>query len=82
MQHSEYGTPLLIIAKKEVTVIFLTDLRQFNKNIVQKPSPIPRIFDTMQQLEVFQFATTVYLNMVYYKIQLDAKSKDVTNIVT
>ena len=33
-------------------------------------------------MEGFQFATTLDLNMGYYKIRLDAKSKDITNIVT
>ena len=27
VQHSEYGTPVFIIAKNEVTVIFLTNFR-------------------------------------------------------
>ena len=82
VQESEYGTPVFIIPKKEGTVRFVTDFRRVNKNIVRKPYPIPRIGETMQQLDGFQFATALDLNMGYYTIQLDAKSKDITTIVT
>ena len=82
VQQSEYGTPVFIIAKKEGTVRFLADLSQVNKIVFQKPYPIPRIGDTMQQFEGFQFATTLDLKTGYYTIQLDTKPKDITNIVT
>ena len=65
----------------EVAVRFLTDFCQVNKTIVQKSYPIPRIGYTMQKLEGFQFSTALDLNMGYYTIQLDSKSKDITNIV-
>ena len=61
---------------------FVTDFRCVNKNIVRKPYPIPRISETMQLVDGFQFATVLDLNMGYYTIQLDAESKDITTIVT
>ena len=83
VQSSAYGTPVFIIPKKEGTVRFLSDYRCLNQTIVRKPYPIPRIGDTMQQLEGFQYATAlVDLNMGYYKIQLTPGSKDMTTIVT
>ena len=36
----------------------------------------------MQQLEGFKFVTALDLNTEYYIIRLDAKSKDITTIVT
>ena len=36
----------------------------------------------MQQLEVFQYATTLDLNMVYYNISLSSDSQDMTMVVT
>ena len=36
----------------------------------------------MKKLEGFQFAIMLDLNMGYYTIQLDAKYKGITNIVT
>jgi hypothetical protein len=64
-QQSKYGTPVFIIPKKEGTVRFLTDYRRINQEIVRKPYPIPRISKTLQQMEGFQYATTLDLNMGY-----------------
>ena len=82
VQESEWGTPVFIIPKKEGTVRFLTDFRKVNGLIIRKPFPIPRIADTLQQLEGFNFATALDLNMGYYTIPLAECSKDVTTIVT
>ena len=82
VEQSEYGTPVFIVPKKEGTVRFLTDFRRVNKTIVRKPYPIPRIGETMQQLEGFQYATALDLNMGYYTIDLAESSKDITTIVT
>ena len=82
VQESEWGTPVFIISKKEGIVRFLTDYRRVNGQIVRKPFPIPRIADTLQQLEGFTFATALDLNMGYYTIPLAECSKDVTTIVT
>ena len=76
------GTPVFIIPKKEGTVRFLTDFRKVNGQIVRKPYPIPRISDTLQQLEGFKFASALDLNMGYFTIPLAECSKDVTTIVT
>ena len=70
VQESEWGTPVFIISKKEGTVCFLTNYRKVNGQIVRKPFPIPRIADTLQQLEGFTFATALDLNMGYYTIPL------------
>ena len=82
VQESEWGTPVFIIPKKEGTVRFITDYRKVNGQIVRKPYPIPRIADTLQQLEGFTFATALDLNMGYYTIPLAECSKDITTIVT
>ena len=36
----------------------------------------------MHQLEVFQYATALYINMGYYTIRLSPTSQDMTAIVT
>lgn len=82
VQESQWGTPVFIIPKKEGTVRFVTDFRKVNGQIVRKPFPIPRISDTLQQLEGFTFATALDLNMGYYTIPLAECSKDITTIVT
>jgi hypothetical protein len=46
--------------------------------IKRMPYPIPRIADTLQQLEGFQYASALDLNMGYYTIRLTPGAKDMT----
>jgi hypothetical protein len=78
VQQSEWGTPVFIIPKKDGTVRFITDYRKVNRMIKRMPYPIPRIADTLQQLEGFQYASALDLNMGYYTIRLTPGAKDMT----
>ena len=60
---SEWGSPSFIIPKKNGTVRFISDFRRLNQKIKRKPYPLPRISDTLQQLEGFQYATSLDINM-------------------
>ena len=82
VSETQWGSPVFIIPKKEGTVRFITDYRKLNQMIVRKPYPLPRIGETMQQLEGFQFASAIDLNMGYYTIELSPDTKDITTIVT
>ena len=81
VQQSQYGTPVFIIPKKEGTVRFITDYRRINQKLVRKPYPLLRICKTMQQLEVFHYATALDINMGYYTIRLSSASQDMMMIV-
>ena len=70
VQKIQYGTTVFIIPKKEGTVMLITYYRRLNQKLVRKPYDIPRIGKAMQQLEGFQYATSLDLNMGYYKIRL------------
>ena len=59
----------------------VSDFRTLNANLVRKPYPIPKISGIMQELEGFQYATALDLNMGYYTIRLDPGSQDVFTIV-
>jgi hypothetical protein len=74
--------PVFIIPKKEGTVRFLTDFRRINQGIVRKPypGPIPRISEILQEMEGFQYATALDLNMGYYTIQLSPCRLNVSNV--
>ena len=74
VHQSQYGTPVFIIPKKEGTARFTTDYRRLNHQLVRKPYPLPRIGETMQKLEGFQYATSLDLNMGYYTIMLSPAS--------
>jgi Reverse transcriptase (RNA-dependent DNA polymerase). len=82
VQDSEWGTHVFIIPKKDGTVRFITDYRKVNKLIKRKPYPLPRIANMLQELEGFQFASALDLNMGYYTIRLTPGAKDLTTIVT
>jgi Reverse transcriptase (RNA-dependent DNA polymerase). len=83
VQDSEWGTPVFIIPKnKDGTVHFITDYRKVNKLIKRKPYPLPHIANTLQELEGFQFASALDLNMGYYTIRLMPGAKDLTTIIT
>ena len=71
-----------MLSKKEETVLFLTDFRKINELIVCKKYPIPKIVDTLQQLEGSKYATVLDLNMGYYNILFVEYIKDITIIVT
>ena len=44
--------------------------------------PLPRIGETIKQLEGFQYTTALDLNMGYYSIRLSPDSQDMTPFVT
>ena len=43
---------------------------------------MPRISDTLQQLEGFKYATSLDINMGYYHIRLSDEASDMCTIVT
>jgi hypothetical protein len=57
--------------------------RKVNKVINRKPYPLPHIASILQELEGFQFASALDLNMGYYTIRLTPGAKDfLTAIIT
>jgi hypothetical protein len=63
VNRSEWAAPIFIIPKKDGTVRFISDFRELNKRIKRKPYPIPYIQDMLLNLEGFQYATSLDLNM-------------------
>ena len=61
---------------------FIIDYHRINQKFVRKSYMIPRIGETMQQLEGFQYATVLYINIGYYTIRLMCTSQEMTMIVT
>ncbi len=82
VQQSEWGTPTFIIPKKDNEVRFISDFRRLNQKIKRKPYPLPRISDTLQQLEGFRYATSLDMNMGYYHIALSKEASDMCTIIT
>ena len=82
VQKSQYITPVFIILNTECTMRFIKDYHRINQKLVRKPYPLPRIGETMQQLEGFQYAKALDLNMGYYTIRLSPVIQDTKKIVT
>ena len=88
VNRSEWAAPTYIIKKKDLDpktglhkARFISDFRQLNARIKRTPYPIPKIQDMLQQLEGFQYASAIDLNMGYYHIKLDAESRKLCTIV-
>ena len=81
VNRSEWAAPSFIIPKKDGTVRFINDFRELNKRIKRKPFPIPNIQDMLMNLEGFQYATSLDLNMGYYHIELSPASKRLCTLV-
>ena len=81
VNRSEWAAPSFIIPKKDGTVRFINDFRELNKRIRRKPFPIPHIQDMLLNLEGFQYATSLDLNMGYYHIELSPASKQLCTLV-
>ena len=70
VNRSAWAAPTFVIPKKDGTVRFISDFRELNKRILRKPFPIPKIQELLLNLEGFQYATSLDLNMGYYHIEL------------
>ncbi len=81
VNRSEWAAPTFIIPKKDGSVRFISDFWELNKRIRRKPFPIPKIQDMLLNLEGFQYATSLDLNMGYYHIELNPDSKKYCTIV-
>jgi hypothetical protein len=65
VNRSEWAAPSFIIPKKDGTVRYINDFfRELNKRIKRKPFPIPNIQDMLLNLEGFQYATSLDLNIL------------------
>ena len=77
---SYWGAPFFAEPKpKSNRVHFLSEFRNLNEKLKQKPYPMTKRNQVLLKLEGFQYATSLDLNMVYYHIRL---SKNASNLCT
>jgi hypothetical protein len=77
----EWASPLFIIPKKNRTVHFLCNFGEFNKRLIRKPFPLPKISTVLQELEGFTFAMALDLNVGYYTIRLDPNASRICTVI-
>jgi len=75
VNRSEWAAPTFVIPKKDGSVRFTSDFRELNKRTLRKPHPIPNIQDMLLNLEGFQWATSLDLNMGHCHVRLDPASE-------
>jgi len=78
---SEWAFPSFIIPKSNGTVRFISNFRELNKLLKQKPWPLPKIVDMIQEVEGFTYVAQLDLNMGYYTIRLDPSSSKICTII-
>jgi hypothetical protein len=78
---SEWALPSFIIPMKDRTVCFLSNFWEVNMRLVRKSFPIPKISTVLQELDGFNFATALDLNMGYYTIRLDPDASKICTII-
>ena len=79
MIHNGEPHPLHNPTHKSNWVRFISDFRNLNKQLKQKPYPMPKNNEMLLKLEGFQYATSLDLNMGWYHIWL---SKNESNLCT
>ena len=68
---SKWGSPSFDQPKPKTSrVRFLNDFRNLNMQIKHRPYPMPKIRKMLLNLEGFQYATSLNLNIGYYHIRL------------
>jgi len=81
VNRSEWAAPTFIIPKKDGSARFISDFRELNERTLRKPCPIPNVQDMLLNLEEFQWATGLDLNMGCCHICLNPTSKQLCTFV-
>ena len=71
---SEWSAATFVVPKKTGDMRILTDFRELNKVMKQKPYLLPKISDLLQKLQRFKYVTAIDLSMGYYHVRLDKES--------
>jgi len=80
VNRSEWAAPAFVIPKKDGSARFISDFRELNKRMLRKPHPVPNIQDVLLNLEGFQWATSLDLNMGHCHVRLDPASKQLCTV--
>ena len=66
---------------KSNQVRFISGFRNINKKLRRKPHPMPKINEMLLELEGFQYATSLDLNMGYYHIRHSKNARKLGTII-
>jgi len=80
VNRSEWAAPTFIIPKKDGSDCFMSKCRELNKRLQRKPYPIPKTQTLLLQVEGFQHANGLDLNIGYYHSELNPDVKKLHDI--
>ncbi|CAF3755177.1 unnamed protein product, partial [Rotaria sp. Silwood1] len=79
---SPYAAPITLQPKKDGSLRFCIDYRELNSVTVRDVYPIPRIDDTLDQLQNAKYFSSMYLRSGFWQIELDPASRDKTAFIS
>ena len=77
-----YAAPITLQPKKDGALRFCIDFRQLNAVTIRDVYPIPRIDDTLDQLQHAKYFTSMDLRSGFWQIELDPTSRDKTAFIS
>ena len=79
---SEWGAHSFTHPKAKTNrIIFLSDFWNLNRQFKRNPYPMPKIREMLLNLDFFQCATSLELNMGYYHMRLSKESSNLFTII-
>jgi len=77
-----YAAPITLQPKKDGSLRFCVDYRELNSVTVRDVYPIPRIDDTLDQLQHAKYFSSMDLRSGFWQIELDPTSRDKTAFIS
>lgn len=79
---TQWGMPMICIAKKNGNIRTVDDFRELNKAVLRRVYPLPKILDMIRRHHGWQFITVIDVTAAYYSYKLDEESSNYCVIVT
>ena len=77
-----YAAPITLQPKKDGSLRFCVDFRELNAVTIRDVYPIPRIDDTLDQLQHAKYFSSMDLRSGFWQIELDLASRDKTAFIS
>ncbi|XP_076686111.1 uncharacterized protein LOC143378248, partial [Andrena cerasifolii] len=79
--HSDYGSPIVLVVKKDGTIRICIDFRHLNKKIVKDRYPLPLIEDELDSLQGAKVFSTLDLKNGFFHVPIEEGSQKYTAFV-